>query len=217
MHNYYVPALTEADGQNSNTFWFRYAQPLGGWLFRASLPVQRVPTGIGTTTSGVGDMNAFAAYLFDTGNPQLSVGLGPQFTFPTASEDATGTGKWQGGFAATMFDARSADVQWGGLITWQTDFAGDEDRSDTNLLAVQPFYFIQFGKGLYARGAPVAVFNLEADTYHVPVALGLGKVVPAGNKVFNLWIEPQYTIVSRGAAQPELQIFVGFNTQFVKQ
>ena len=39
FHNYYVPALSELDGQNANTFWMRYAQPFGKWLFRASLPV----------------------------------------------------------------------------------------------------------------------------------------------------------------------------------
>ena len=217
MHNYYVPALSEADDQNANTFWFRYAQPFGKWLFRASLPVSQVPTAVGTTTSGLSDLNAFAAYLFATGDPKLSLGLGPQITVPTATQDETGSGKWQGGVAATFFNARSSDVQWGGLVTWQTDFAGDENRPGTNLLAVQPFYFVQFGKGLYARGAPVAVFNLETGSYNVPVGLGLGKVVPAGNKVFNLWLEPQFTVLSHGAGQPELQIFVGFNTQFVQK
>jgi hypothetical protein len=102
-------------------------------------------------------------------------------------------------------------------VTWQTDFAGDENRPGTNLFAMQPFYLVQFGKGLYARAAPVAVFNLETGSYNVPVGLGLGKVVPAGNKVFNLWLEPQFTVLSHGAGQPELQIFVGFNTQFVQK
>jgi hypothetical protein len=217
MHNYYIPALTGAGDQNANTFWFRYAQPFGSWLFRASLPVSRVPTGVGTTTSGLGDLNAFAAYLFNTGNPKVSLGLGPQFTAPTASEDATGSGKWQGGVAATAFDARSSEVQWGGLVTWQTDFAGDESRQGTNVLAVQPFYFVQFGKGVYARGAPVAVFDLETGAYNVPVSLGIGKVVPAGGKVFNLFLEPQFTVISHGAGQPELQWFAGFNTQFVQK
>ena len=48
VHDYYVPALSELDDQNANTFWFRYAQPFGKWLFRASLPMPRVPTDVGT-------------------------------------------------------------------------------------------------------------------------------------------------------------------------
>jgi len=76
VHNYYVPALSELDSQNANTFWIRYAQPFGKWLFRASLPASRVPTADSKTISGLGDANAFAAYLFDTGNPAVSVGVG---------------------------------------------------------------------------------------------------------------------------------------------
>jgi hypothetical protein len=217
VHNYYVPAISELDGQNANTFWIRYAQPLGKWLFRASLPASRVPTADSKTTSGLGDANAFAAYLFDTGNPAVSVGVGPQVTIPTASENETGTGRWLGGFAATFFDARSKAVQWGGLVTWQKDFAGDDARSPVNVLAVQPFYFFQLGGGLYVRGSAVAVFDIGNDKYNVPIGLGIGKVVPTSKAVFNLFVEPQYTILSRGAGQPELQIFVGVNTQFVKK
>lgn len=214
LHDYYVPTLSDTPDQTANTFWVRYAQPFGKWLVRASLPVSKVPAGDGTTTSGLGDFNAFAAYLFDTGNPGISFGVGPQVTAPTASEDRTGTGKWQGGLAAVFFDSTSKAVQWGGLVTWQADFAGDADRSGTNVLAIQPFYFVQLGKGLYVRSSAVAVWDLENDTYNVPVGLGIGQVVPTPGAVFNVFVEPQYSILSRGKGQPELQVFVGFNTQF---
>ena len=106
VHNYYIPELSGVD-ENANTFWLRYAQPFGRWLFRGSLPVSRVPTGSGTSTSGLGDFNALAAYLFDTGDPAVSFGVGPQVTMPTASEDETGTGRWQGGLASVYFNAKS--------------------------------------------------------------------------------------------------------------
>ena len=217
IHDYYTPSLTEMDDQNANTFWLRYAQPFGKWLFRASLPGSRVPTGDGTTTSGLGDFNAFAAYQLDLGKPGVSFGVGPLVVAPTASEDETGSGRWQGGLSAVLFNAQSSAYQWGGLVTWQTDFAGDDDRPGTNVLAVQPFYFIQLGKGLYVRSSAIMVFNLETDSYNVPVGLGLGKVVPTGGAVFNIFVEPQFTILDRGAGQPELQVFVGLNTQFVKK
>jgi hypothetical protein len=214
IHNYYVPELSGLEGQKTNTLWMRYAQPFGKWLFRGSLPVSRLPAGIDTTTSGLGDFNAFLAYLIDTGNPAKSFGIGPQVTLPTATEDETGTGKYQAGFATVYFDASSPQFQWGGLITWQTDFAGDGDREDTSLLAVQPFYFFQLGKGLYFRGAPIWVFNLEANTYHLPIGLGIGKVFKSEKTVYNAFFEPQFTFLDRGAGQPELQLFVGFNMQF---
>ena len=213
LQNYYIPAMSEAADQTANTFWLRYAQPVGRWLVRLSLPVSRLPAGDGTTASGLGDFNAFAAYLFKT-KPGVSVGVGPQLTAPTASADETGTGKWQGGLAAVYFNATSAAMQWGALVTWQADFAGDAERKGTSVLAVQPFYFLQMGKGLYARSTAIAVFDLENDTYNVPVGIGIGQVVPTKGAIFNVFVESQYTVLAHGARQPELQIFVGFNTQF---
>jgi len=60
-------------------------------------------------------------------------------------------------------------------------------------------------------------FNLEDGSHNVPVGLGIGQVVPAGKTVLNVFGEPQFTVLSRGARQPELQILVGLNTQFVKK
>lgn len=214
IQNYYIPQLSELDNQNANTFWLRYAQPFGKVLFRGSLPISRVPTGLGTTTSGVGDFNAFFAYLIDTGNPARSFGIGPQLSFPTASEDETGSGKYQAGVAMVYFDSSSPKFQWGGLVTWQTDFAGDDDRSPTNFLALQPFYFFQLGNGYYIRGAPIWAFNIETDSYHVPVGLGIGKVMKSGNTVYNFFIEPQFTILDKGPGQPEVQLYMAINMQF---
>lgn len=214
VHNYYVPELSELDDQNANSFWLRYAQPVGNWLVRASLPTLRVPTGMSETKSGLGDLNVFAARLIDTGNPAVSFGVGPNLTFPTATEDETGADKWQAGLAAVYFNATSKRVQWGGLVTWQTDYAGDDDRADTEVLALQPFYLLQLGEGKYVRSTAIAVFNLETNDYNVPIGLGFGKVVPAGNTIYNIFIEPQFTVLDRGPGQPELQVFAGFNTQF---
>jgi hypothetical protein len=214
LHNYYIPELSGGVDGTGNSFILRYAQPFGRWLMRASLPFNRVPTGPGSSTSSVGDLDAFFAYLFDTGNPARSFGLGPQIVLPTAGKDATGTGKYQLGAAAVYFDASSARFQWGGLVTYRTDVAGDDDREDTSLLAVQPFYFLQLGNGNYLRGAPIWTFDLESDDYAVPVALGFGKVIPTERVVFNVFIEPQFTVLSKGSGQPEFQLFMGFNMQF---
>ncbi len=215
IHNYYVPKISESEG-TSNTFWLRYAQPFGRVLMRASLPTMRVPTGADESTSGLGDLNVFFAYLLKTGNPARSFGIGPQITAPTATEDETGTGKWQGGFATVYFDASSTRFQWGALLTWQASFAGHDDRADTSVLAFQPFYMLQLGKGFYARGVPIMVFNLETNDYVIPYGLGLGKVISTPKIVYNVFVEPQFTILDRGPGQPEFQIFFGFNMQFKK-
>ena len=214
LQNYYIPELSGGVDSTANNFVLRYAQPFGNWLMRASLPFLRVPTGPNSTESGVGDLDVFFAYLFDTGNPARSFGVGPQLVFDTASEDATGSGSTQAGLAAVYFDASSRFFQWGGLLTYRTDIAGSSSRPDTSVLAAQPFYFFQLGKGNYIRGAPIWVFDLENDTYHVPFGLGFGRVVPTKKIVFNFFVEPQFTILSKGAGQPEFQLYMAINMQF---
>ena len=216
FQNYYIPELSETDG-TANTFWIRYATPFklfkGNWLLRASLPVNMAPTPEGTG-SGLGSVNAFAAYLFKMKNPEITFGAGPLAAFPTGTGDLPGNDTWDLGAAVVLFDARSDLIQWGGLVTYQTDVAGDGESS---LAAVQPFGMIQMGKGWYLRSTGVWVFNLEADSWTVPVGMGVGKVIKAGKKVINAYFEPQFTILSSGdAGQPQFQLFFGVNIQSMK-
>ena len=216
LQNYYISDLSGTD-ESANQFWLRYAQPLstpfGNWLVRASLPVSRVPVEDGTE-SGLGDANAFAAYLFDTGKPSLSLGVGPLFGFPTATDDALGTDQWSAGLAAVIFDASHPTVQWGGLVTYQHKIGGSSRAPDVNFLAVQPFGIVQMGSGYYLRSTGIWAFNLETGDYSVPLGLGVGKVLKVGSTVLNAYVEPQYSIVDEGPNQPQFQLFMGFNMQF---
>jgi hypothetical protein len=219
LQNYYIGELTESD-DNANQFWLRFAQPFAlgktNWLMRASLPINSFPTKPdGGTETGLGDFNLFAAYLFDTGNPAVSFGIGPQLTMPTATKDQLGSEKWSAGLANVLFNAQSKRFQYGYLLTWQASFAGEDDRADVNVGALQPFAFYQLGKGLYLRSAPIWVYNFENDDYSIPLGVGLGQVIPKGKTVFNFFVEPQISIADRGPGQPEWQIFAGFNMQFI--
>ncbi len=222
FQNYYMPVLNDApDEAYMNTTWVRFAKPLSGgkFLLRASAPISTLAlpnsSGLVNATNGLGDMNAFLSYNFKSTATQ-TMGIGPLLAAPTATEDPLGSGKWQGGFAFVAFIAKSPQFQFGGLVTWQASFAGDEDRASTNLAAVQPFYFWQLGKGTYLRGAPIWVFDLENDGYSVPLALGIGQIVKVGNTVFNMYVEPQYSILIDGT-QPQVQILTGINLQFINQ
>ena len=82
FQDYYIGRITETD-KDGNQFWVRFAKPFEvagtNWLMRASLPVNSFPVATnGDLATGIGDLNVFAAYLFDTGNPAVSFGLGPQ-------------------------------------------------------------------------------------------------------------------------------------------
>jgi hypothetical protein len=218
LHNYYIGEQTET-GDDANQFWLRYATPfsLGGdWLMRASLPINSFPTAPGgNMQTGLGDLNVFAAYLFDIGNPAVSFGFGPQINVPTATKDSLGSEKWSAGLANVLFDARSKKFQYGYLLTWMASFAGKEDRADVNTAAFQPFAMYQLGKGRYLRSTGIWVYNFETNDYSLPLGIGIGQVIPKGKTVYNIFIEPQWSVADKGAGWPEWQVFIGFNMQFM--
>ncbi len=220
IQDYYIGDVTEFDS-DANVAFLRYAKPFsfagGQWLFRGSAPYLTSPTfPNGSTVSGLGDINAFAAYLIDTGNPAVSFGIGPQITAPTATEDDLGSEKWSAGFANVLFNGSSPKFQYGYLLTWQHSFAGDDSRNDVNAGAFQPFAFYQLGDGLYLRAAPIWTYNFQNDDYSLPVGVGIGKVIKRGDTVYNFFVEPQYSVADRGPGQPEWQVYFALNMQFYR-
>jgi hypothetical protein len=218
VHYYYMADLSEVN-KDAHQTWMRFAKPFSigksKWLMRASLPINSypVPPTLDYTT-GLGDLNVFAANLIDVGNPTLSFGIGPQITAPTATSSALGSGKWSAGIVNTLFNFKSKQFQYGYLLSWQASFAGVSDRDNVNVGALQPFLFYQLGKGKYLRSTGAAMYNFENSTYTVPVGLGFGQVIPRNKTVFNLFIEPQYSVIDKGAGYAQWQIFFGLNTQF---
>lgn len=219
FHNYYIGELSSPD-ESADQAWVRFAKPFtvgeSNWLFRGSLPVNTFPVNPnGGKETGIGDLNMFAAYLVDVGNPAISFGVGPLVTVPSATKDALGSEKWSAGFANVLFNATNAKFQWGYLLTYQHSFAGTDKRADVSVGAFQPFAMYQLGKGLYLRSVPIWVYNFENDSYSIPLGLGIGKVFKRGKTVYNAFIEPQWSVADSGPGQPEWQVFVGFNMQFV--
>jgi len=213
---YFRPELNEIEGGMANTTWFRVAVPTGRILWRLSAPLETRYVNNSTTNyskSGFGDMDIFAAYLAVL-EPTITFGFGPAASFNTASDDALGSGKNTLGAAVIVFASPVPQIQIGGLVIWRTDIGGDANRDDVNFLALQPFYIWQLGKGLYFRGAPIMVFDLEKGHYHVPLGMGIGQVIKIKGTVFNFFIEAQPSILVYGAGQPVYQIYSGLNMQF---
>lgn len=220
FQDYYSPELTGSD-YTANTLWVRYAQPVSigdtNWLVRASLPLNSFPNPAenGDKISNIGDFNIFAAYLMDMGNPAISFGVGPLLSLPTAEEDILGSGKYSAGFANVLFNAESPKFQYGYLLTWQHSFAGDDERKTVNTGAFQPFAMYQLGGGTYLRSVGIWYYNFENDNYSVPVGFGIGQVFKRGKTVYNVYVEPQYSLFDHGDGVQKWQILLGFNMQFM--
>jgi hypothetical protein len=212
-----APQLYDLD-EGSNAFLMRGVLPhkLGGLpqIVRYTLPVETAPNGKGGSVTGLGDLNLFDLAIFPLKSARIALGFGPQFTFPTASETATGTGKWQAGLAGVAIAPRKWGLG-GALLTWQHSFAGNSNRSAQDNLAAQPLVLYNLPDGYYLRSTATWTFDLEQNHYAVPIGAGAGKVWLLRNRTsINVFAEPQWTVAWNGVGQPKFQVFGGINLQF---
>ncbi|MEI6882989.1 MAG: hypothetical protein WCO02_00770 [Bacteroidota bacterium] len=215
FQNYLAPVLYGMPNESFNSFMIRPVIVAAPLVFRATIPVNTLP---GSTTgsdpiSGLSDINMFAAFLLTKPTSSIDFGIGPQLSFPTASNPALGTEKWQAGLAAVIVKL-GATYMLGALATWQMSYAGNSERSETNQLDFQPFYVFQIGKGFTLKGTAIWTFDFVNGTYNVPFGLGVGKVILINRTVVSIGLEPQYTFLHNGIGEPGLQIFAGLSIQF---
>ena len=71
-------------------------------------------------------------------------------------------------------------------------------------------------KGYYLRSVPIWTYNFDNGNYSMPLGLGIGKVIKKGKAVYNIFVEPQWSIADRGAGQPNFQVFFAVNMQVAK-
>jgi hypothetical protein len=73
---------------------------------------------------------------------------------------------------------------------------------------------VQLGQGWYMRSSAVWTYDVKSNDYNIPIGLGLGKVTKTNKTIINAFIEPQYSVASRGVGQSDWGIFAGVNFQF---
>jgi hypothetical protein len=183
-------------------------------IVRTTLPVATVPTGPGQYDSGIGDLTLQDAFKFGRPGAKTEFGVGPLLVIPTASSESLGSGKWQAGVAVVVIRLLPGGSVAGGLVTWQTDFAGDSARPGTNLATLQPTIALALGQsGYYISSSPIWTFDFENDRHLIPFSIGFGKVFNVGKTIVNVTMEPQFTIYHKGAGQPTVQLFFGLTLQ----
>jgi hypothetical protein len=81
---------------------------------------------------------------------------------------------------------------------------------------MQPFGIFNLPGGWYVRSTGTWTFDLQHGNYYIPVGLGGGKAWKDGHTIFNVFIEPQYSILHEGSGVPQWTIFAGLNMTFGK-
>ncbi len=161
------------------------------------------------TKAGLGDLTLFSVRVFRVSH-NAGIGVGPLLVVPAATNSSVGLKDWQVGAQGTF----SAHYPWGllaGLVGYQQSVGGK-----ANTLTVQPFIFRNIGKGFYLRSSAIATLDTSNGTGVLPIGLGLGKVTRLqSGHLLNMYLEPQYSVAANGETQPRLQVFAGFNLQFL--
>jgi len=214
FQDYYTPELYDSDA-HTNDFLLRGTLPVASGdfigvpqLLRATLPVSTRPDPHSGYSTGIGDLNIFDIFLLKTDGVQL--GIGPQITAPTAEHDELGSGKWQAGLAAVAIDASPRGLL-GALVQYQSSFAGDSDRQHVETATFQPFLMHNLTQGWYLRSTGTWTYDLKNDTHYIPIGFGVGKASKVGSNVYNLFVEPQWTVDHKGEGLPKFTLVAGLN------
>ena len=166
-------------------------------ITRTIAPVIYQPEIVDGTGSefGLGDINA--TLFFSPAKPgKLIWGVGPVFSFPTATDDVLGTDKWSAGPSAIALTIQGPWVI-GGLVSNLWSFAGDGDRADVNQLLFQYFINYNMADGWYLSSAPIITANWEADSgnqWTVPFGGGFGKIFKIGKQPMNAQVQAFYNV-----------------------
>jgi len=192
-------------GPNDATQWILNVQPVipitlsEDWnlITRTIMPIINQPSPAPGVPSafGLGDINP-SFFFSPAKSGKLIWGVGPTFTFPTATDSLLGSGKWSAGPAAV---ALTMQGHWviGVLANQQWSYAGWGDQ-DVSALLIQPFINYNLPHGWYLNSVPIMTANWEAnsdDRWTVPIGGGVGKVQRIGKLPVNFQLGAYWNVV----------------------
>lgn len=162
-------------------------------ITRTIIPIVTEPAlapGLGSTT-GMGD--AQLALYFSPSRPTHGViwGLGPAFTFASATDRSLGSGKDSVGLSTAILTIKGP---WliGTLMTDVVSVGGQEDRKSVHSFLMQPFVDYNFSHGWYLASSPIITADWRASSgnkWTVPIGGGGGKILRIGKQAVNAYIQ----------------------------
>jgi hypothetical protein len=162
-------------------------------ITRTIIPVIDQPTlapGLGDV-SGLGDVQ-LSLYLSPV-KPfgGLIWGLGPAFSFATATDRSLGTGKDSAGLSTALLTIQGPWLV-GVLITDVASIGGQDARKSVHEFLMQPFVDYNFSRGWYLASSPIMTADWKASAgnkWTVPVGGGGGRIVRIGHMAVNSYVQ----------------------------
>ncbi len=203
----------QGGGFEDGTFFnlnFQPVAPMGfekvNLVLRTIVPYLSFPAGGSERATGIGDIQA--QLYFTPKNPGNVIwGIGPMFSFPTATNNFADTGSWAAGPGAVVLTMPGAWVL-GGLAQQYWTYHDEGGEPETNLFVFQPFVNYNFGKGWALSFAPLLTANWDApdgEEWTVPLGLGITRTTVFNRRPMNIGVQ-FYRNVERPTGAAETQI-----------
>jgi hypothetical protein len=180
-------------------------------IFRTIVPYLSMPVGA-TRQAGLGDIQT---QLFATPAKSGKViwGVGPVFSFPTATADFARTGSWAIGPTAVVLTNRGPWVL-GALINNLWTFSDNAGAPEVNQFLLQPFVNYNFGKGWALSSSPVITANWDApsgEVWTVPLGVGVSKTTAFNRRPMSLSMQYYHNLDHPTAsAGDQLRVQISF-------
>ena len=157
-------------------------------ITRTIVPIMYQPdvSNTGGGSSGLGDINP-AFFLSPVEHGPLMWGMGPTFLLPTATQRATGSGKWSVGVTVVGL-LQPGKWTIGVLASNLWSVSGPDDRVPVNQMTIQYFINYNLPKAWYLTSAPILTANWQAeahDVWTIPFGAGVGRVFKVGKLPLN--------------------------------
>lgn len=190
-------------------------------LVRPSFSLVTVPTGRGSATrTEFGDMQLFDAFVLPWRPVDgLTIGVGPTFVFPTATDKAAGQGAWQIG---PLLGALYKGTPWllaGCLLQNPISFAyTSSERRRVNTFLFQPIVLVALPGGWYVKSADSTwILNwTHGTTTLLPLSFGIGRVlVREGLPPINFYVSGEWMAYRHSApVAPQTTVRFGMTVAF---
>lgn len=151
----------------------------------------------GEDKSGLGDITQSFFFGPRNGLGGWTVAAGPVFLWPSATDDALGTGKWGAGPTAVILQQQHGWT-YGALFNHIWSYAGEGNRADVSASLVQPFVSYVTKTYTSLGVSSESTYDWEASQWTVPLNLSVSQLLKLGKLPFQVGAAGRYY-----AARPE--------------
>jgi hypothetical protein len=205
--------------QTMSQYLFQPVLPLSiskDWnlISRTIAPIMNIPQDSGSRLKGIGDIQE-EIFFSPKEAKKVVWGIGPVFSFPTATINAIATGQFAIGPTGVIL---LMPGKWviGAVANNLWRFAGSESTTAISFFFIQPFINYNFKGGWALSTSPSITANWSAKSgqkWTVPVGLGVSKITHIGGQPLSIGMQYYHNVVhpdNAGADQVRISVSLLF-------